>query len=86
VIVRVNSNTDRALAQSICGEEAKHFWEVLVYTAEAKPLLVTRACSAYVDGVPLHPDSLYFAEAVEVVIRGRTAFINTPFYRKSVSE
>ena len=82
MIVRVSANYDKAAAQEICGEGAKHFWEVVVFTSEAKPLLVSRACSVYVDGIPLHPDNLYLAEAVELVVKGREVFINTPLLRR----
>jgi hypothetical protein len=86
MIVRAVSNPDKVTAPEMCGKEQEYFWDVVVFTSEAKSLLISRVCSVYVDGIPLHPDSLYFAEAVEVIIKGRIAFINTPFYRKSVSE
>ena len=78
MIVRVSINPDKVLAQDICGEEAKYFWEVVVYTAEAKPLLVSRACDVYVDGILLYPKSIYLVEASKLEIEGRKVYINTP--------
>jgi hypothetical protein len=86
MIVRVSANYEKMLAKDSCGEAADYYFDVIVFSGEGKPLFSARACSVYVDGIPLHPGNVYLAEAIEVVVKGREVFIDTPLLHKVKTE
>jgi hypothetical protein len=84
--VRVSAKYEKMLAKDSWGESADYYFDVVVYSEEGRPIFSARACSVYVDGIPLHPDNVYLVEPVELVVKGREVFIDTLLLHKVKTE
>jgi hypothetical protein len=78
MIVRVSANYEKMIAKDLCGEKAENYYDVIVYSADGRPMFTVRACEVSVDGLPVTPKTFVLVEAVRVLIEGTKVWISTP--------
>jgi hypothetical protein len=78
MIVRISANYEKMVSQSICGEKAEYHYDVIVYSADGRPMFTAKACSVSIDGLPAEPEVVVLVEAVRVIIEKTRVFLNTP--------
>ncbi|MCC6014459.1 MAG: hypothetical protein LM564_01995 [Desulfurococcaceae archaeon] len=78
MIARISVNYERMIAQSTCGEKADHYYDVIIYSADGRPMFTAKACEVDVNGLPVSPETVVLVEAVLVTIEKGRVHIYTP--------
>ena len=77
MIVRVSVSHDKMLAESLCGEGRDYYYDIVIYSADGRPMFTTKSCEVSVGGRPVYPEEVVLVEAVKVVIEKSKVWIST---------